>query len=98
MEINDTKILCEHIFNNLKKSFEYNELSNSKREGHFSNYVFKFKKNFDLKECEEYKNIPKEIVDIKQTHEPNKYLGYNQSYYMHLTNGNLNIKYHNFNS
>lgn len=98
IDIDSNKFLCYNIFQSLTKSFEYSNTSYFKSEGHFSYYIFKFKKDFDIKNCEEYQNLPKEIKNITQKHAPNKYLSNNQTYYMHLTNGELNIKYYNFNN
>jgi len=92
MNFNYEKFLCGDIYKKLLTCYEYGEMYSCKRYQLFG-YLTKIDKNFDIKNCAEYSNFPKEIQTITQSIETNKHISPASSYLFELKNNNLNIKY-----
>jgi hypothetical protein len=92
IKFDQNKHLCDSIYNNLSKIFEWNQQSHYKM--HQRLCKMKNMENFDMKKCSQYADISKKITNIKQVHKkPPSYSEYSSDYFLKLDNGNLEIIY-----
>jgi hypothetical protein len=88
------KALCADIYINLNKIYSYNQQSNYNIP-HLRSSIFKNMETFDVLNCVERANFPKNITKINQEHITGKYTKspYGAFYHMNLKDGVLNLTY-----
>lgn len=87
IKFDQNKYLCDSIYNNLTKIFEWNQQTHYKMHQRLSNMK-------NMKKCSQYADISKKITNIKQVHKkPPCHSEYSSNYYLTLNNDNLELIY-----
>ncbi len=92
IKFDQNKYVCDSIYNNLSQIFKWNQSGHYKLRTRLSN--MKNMENFDMKNCVQYANIPKEITSITQTHrKSHSPTLYHSDYFLEIDKGKLDLIY-----
>jgi hypothetical protein len=92
IKFDQNKHVCDSIYNNLSQIFKWNQQDHYKLRTRLCN--LKNMENFDMKNCVQYANIPKEITSITQVHKKSHCKSpYSADYFLKIDKGNIELIY-----
>ena len=92
LQFDQNKYVCDSIYNNLSQIFKWNQQGHYKIHTRLCN--LKNMENFDMKNCVQYANIPKEITSINQVHRKSQSSSpHTSDYILEIDKGKVDLIY-----
>ena len=92
LQFDQNKYVCDSIYNNLSQIFKWNQQGHYKIHTRLCN--LKNMEIFDIKNCVQYANIPKEITSINQVHRKSQCSSpHTSDYILEIDKGKVDLIY-----